>query len=179
DADPPADAGPLATVTVTGTTPVTPVAMHHMETLEVRHADRRPLLDAPVPAGAMDHLRGIANEHGGGWHVLDRDAVLELAAVTSRAQRDQVSDADTREELDTWVGARSPAGTGVPDTAIPARAPQTTVPARDFGHVGTLDVSAAHDRQAVYAILYATADEPGDWLRGREALSATSLSSTH
>ena len=167
-----ADESPLAVVAVTGATPVTPAAMRHMQTLEIRHTDRRPLVDAPVPASAVDHLRAIATEYGLGLHVLDRDAVIELASVTSRAQRDQVGDAATREELDTWVGGRSHAGTGVPDTAIPARAPQTTVPARDFGHVGTLDVSAAHDQQAVYAILYAPADEPGDWLRGGEALSA-------
>jgi hypothetical protein len=173
DADEPmADGSPLAVVTITGTTPVTPAAMRHVQTLEIRHTDRRPLVDAPVPANAIDHMRAIANEHGIGWHVLDRGAVLELASITSRAQRDQVGDAATREELDTWVSGHAQTGTGVPDTAIPARAPQTTVPARDFGHVGSLDVSATHDQQAVYAILYAPADQPGDWLRGGEALSA-------
>jgi nitroreductase len=171
-------AGPLATLTVTGTTAVTPAAMRHMQTIEIRHTDRRPLLDAPVPADAIEAMRTAANACDIGWHTLDRDAVLELAAATSRAQRDQVADAATQAELDAWTGGRSPAGTGVPDTAIPARSPQTTVPARDFGHVGTLDVPAGHDRQAVYAILYAAADDPRHWLRGGEALSAMWLAAT-
>jgi hypothetical protein len=171
-------AGPLATLTVTGTTPVTPAAMRHMQTIEIRHTDRRPLLDAPVPADAIEAMRAAANACNIGWHVLDRDAVLELAAATSRAQRDQVTDAATQAELDAWTGGRSPAGTGVPDTAIPARSPQTTVPARDFGHVGTLNVSTGHDQQAAYAILYASADDPRHWLRGGEALSSMWLTAT-
>jgi hypothetical protein len=123
-------------------------------------------------------MRAAASACDIDWHTLDRDAILELAAATSRAQRDQVADAATQGELDTWTGGHSPAGTGVPDAAIPARSPQTTVPARDFGHVGTLDVSAGHDRQAVYAILYASADSPRHWLRGGEALSAVWLAAT-
>ncbi|HEU0237948.1 MAG TPA: nitroreductase [Micromonosporaceae bacterium] len=168
----------LATLTVTGTTPVTPTAMRHMQTVQIRHTDRRPLLDAAVPADAIEAMRTAANACDIGWHTLDRDAVLELAAATSRAQRDQVADVATQAELDAWTGGRSPAGTGVPDTAIPARSPQTTVPARDFGHVGTLDVSTGHDRQAVYAILYASADDPRHWLRGGEALSDVWLAAT-
>src|SRR5262249_34889963 len=54
----------------------------------------------------------------------------------------------------------------------------STVPARDFGHPGTLPVSAQHDGNAGYAILYAAEDEPGDWLRGGEALSAVWLTAT-
>jgi len=173
DADgPPENSDPLATLTVTGTTAVTAAAMRHMQTIEVRHTDRRPLLDAPVPADAIDAMRIAANSYGIGWHVLGRDAMLELAAVTSRAQRDQIADDATRAELDAWTGGQGRTGAGVPDTAIPAESPQTTVPARDFGHVGTLSVSDAHDQQAVYAILYAPTDSPAYWLRGGEALSA-------
>jgi hypothetical protein len=165
----------LATLTVTGRTPVTPVAMRHMQTIEIRRTDRRPLADAEVPAEAITTVRAAVRSCGIGLHVLDRDAVLELAAATDRAQRDRLADEAAHAELDAWSGRNSPPGAGVPDAAIPARPPQTTVPARDFGHVGTLEVSDHHDRHAVYAILYAPQDEPRDWLRGGEALSAAWL----
>jgi hypothetical protein len=60
----------------------------------------------------------------------------------------------------------------VPDTAIPDAPTQTTVPARVFGHPGTLAVRAGHDLSATYAILYGPEDLPVDWLRAGQALSA-------
>lgn len=71
-----------------------------LQTIEIRHTDRRPLLDNPVPADAIEAMRTVASASDIGWHTLDRDAVLELAAVTSRAQRDQVADAATQAECD-------------------------------------------------------------------------------
>src|SRR5205814_10724024 len=69
-------------------------------------------------------------------------------------------------------------GSGVPDTAIPEQPTQTTVPSRDFGHPGTLPVSAEHDRTATFAILYGSEDARIDWLRAGEALSAVWLAAT-
>ena len=63
----------------------------------------------------------------------------------------------------------------MPGTSIPAEAPQTTVPARDFGVAGTLAAGTGHDESAVYAVLYGTGDGPVDWLRAGEALSAAWL----
>jgi nitroreductase len=52
------------------------------------------------------------------------------------------------------------------------------VPGRDFAHAGTLPVGAGHDRAAAYAVLYGPGDEPADWLRAGEALSAGWLAAT-
>jgi len=81
-------------------------------------------------------------------------------------------------ELAYWTGAARPAGTGIPDAAIPNRATQTTVPSRDFGHHGDLPVSAGHDKAAVFVMLYGNTDEPLAWLRAGEALSAGWLTAT-
>lgn len=61
---------------------------------------------------------------------------------------------------------------------LPEQAPQTTVPARDFGHHGTLPVGPGHDQTAVYGLLFGDEDEPASWLRAGEALSAAWLTAT-
>lgn len=168
----------LASIAVTGPMVVTHGDTRLFQAIATRHTDRRPLLDEAVPAATIDALRRTASTFGTGLHVLTREALIELAAATSWAQDDELRDAATRAELDAWSGEHRPGGAGVPDDAIPARAPQTTVPARDFGHVGTLEIANTHDRAGTYAILYGLADDPRGWLRGGEALSAVWLAAT-
>jgi hypothetical protein len=146
--------------------------------MRVRQTDRRPLLDQPLPAGTLDQLRSAATRFGMGLDPLTRDQTIELAAATARAQHDQVTDPSTRAELDSWTGPGRPPFAGVPDVNILDQAAQTTVPSRDFGHVGTLPVADAHDSTATYAILYGMDDEPASWLRAGEALSELWLTAT-
>jgi nitroreductase len=172
------DANHLAHLRITATTGVTTAAVRLMQTLEIRHTDRRPLLEQPLPDGSIDALRSAVTQFGIGLDPLDRDQMIKLASATARAQRDQINDEAARAELDAWSGRGRPPFAGVPDTNIPNRDPQTTVPARDFGHVGTLGVSEGHDNAATYAILYGMDDEPSSWLRAGEALSALWLRAT-
>jgi hypothetical protein len=123
-------------------------------------------------------MRGIASTFGISLHALTRDQFIELAAATSSAQENELRDQATLAELDAWSGEHRPERAGVPDSAIPDRAAQTTMPARDFGHIGTLDIDNTHDRMATYTILHGLADEPYGWLRGGEALSAIWLAAT-
>ncbi|HKD98762.1 MAG TPA: nitroreductase [Micromonosporaceae bacterium] len=171
----PADPDLLARIGIAGRVPVTPEAMRHFQTLEIRRTDRRPLADLPLPRGAVERLRSVAAAFGIGLDVLDRDQVVELAAATGRAQRDQVADAAGLAELDAWSGRHRWPGAGVPDDNIPDHPSPTTVPARDFGHLGTLTGADTHDAAARYAILHGIGDDPGTWLRGGEALSAVWL----
>jgi hypothetical protein len=171
----PADVAALATITVTGRAPVTPKAADAFRMLADRHTDRRPLRDEAVPTTAIAAMRAAATACGIGMHILTRDDVLELAAATDRAQRDELDYDAARAELDAWTGDGRPAGAGIPDAVIPARPPRTTVPGRDFGHDGSLPISDRHDRAAEYVILYGLEDGPRGWLRGGEALSAVWL----
>jgi nitroreductase len=171
----PANEEHLARVTVTGTVAVTTAAMRLLQSVKVRRTDRRPLLDMPLPADVIDRLRHAAASFQIGLAALDRDQTIELAAATARAQRDETEDITALVELSAWSGVHRPGGAGVPDENIPDRPVQTTVPARDFGHVGTLPVSDAHDNAATYAILYGLEDVPAAWIRAGEALSAVWL----
>ncbi|GAA1797560.1 NAD(P)H nitroreductase [Luedemannella flava] len=180
----------LARIEVTGRVPVAADAVRHVQTIQVRHTDRRPVTDTPVGAGALDAIAKAAGDYGVHLHYLRPDQVVGLASAASRAQEAEGLDEQWRAELAIWAGAAlgagipdvGPAGhvvgTGVPPTVIPATAPQTTVPARDFGEPGTLPVDAGHDLAAQYAILYGEEDTPAHWLRAGEALSAAWLTAT-
>ena len=180
----PDDPDLLARITVAGRVPVTHEAVRALQTIQIRHTDRRPLSPNPVPPAAVESLRRAAGLEGANLHALRPDEVVELASAAARAQRVEELDPDWVEELAYWaggsttpsVGSSTPSGRGeglgLIDDVIPKTPPQTSVPGRDFGHGGTLPVSAGHDKAAVYAILYCDDDTPGRWLRGGEALSA-------
>jgi nitroreductase len=170
--------GHLARITVTGRVPITAAALRQLSTSRIRHTDRRPLLDQALPAEAVSAMRTTAGTYGIGLHLLTRDQVIELASATSRSQDDEVHDDAARAELDAWTDPGRPAGAGVPDSAIPDRTVPTTVPMRDFGHLGSLAIPAGHDNAATYVILYGLAEQPRSWLRAGEALDAIWLTAT-
>jgi len=168
----------LARLTLAGRVPVPAEAVRLVQTVRVRHTDRRPVTRPPVEADQLAAIAGTVRDGGAWLHVLSRDQVIELAAAVSYAQRTEAAEPAWQAELAYWTGGTRPAGTGVPDSAIPDQPPQTTVPGRDFGHPGTLPVSAEHDVAATFAILYGEQDGPLDWLRAGEALSAAWLAAT-
>ena len=174
----PADADHLARLTITGPAPVSPDAMRHVQTIRLRHTDRRPTTRTPVDGDQLGAITAAALTQGARLHVLDRDAVLDVAAAVSYAQRTEAAEEAWQAELAYWTGGTRPTGAGVPDTAIPEAPTQTTIPSRDFGHPGSLPISAEHDTAATFAILYGEQDQPADWLRAGEALSAAWLTAT-
>jgi nitroreductase len=165
----------LARLTMTGPDSVGPEAMRHVQSMRLRHTDRRPVTRTPIDGNQLRAIISAAEAEGAWLHVLTRDAVLELAAAVSYAQATEAAEEAWQAELAYWTGGTRPAGAGVPDSAIPASPTQTTVPSRDFGHPGTLPVGARHDTAATFAILYGEQDTPLDWLRAGEALSAAWL----
>jgi nitroreductase len=168
----------LATVSITGSTPVTPAAMRLVQTAEIRHTDRRPLLDEPVPPAALAALHSTIVTSPVRLDVLNRDQIIELAAATDRSQSNEINDDEVRAELQAWTTGEHPDGTGISDASIPDRPLQTTVASRDFGHAGTLPTSSTHDSAASYAILYGSNDDPRAWLEAGEAFSALWLTAT-
>jgi len=168
----PADPDHLARVTVGGRAPVTPEAMRLFQTIRLRRTDRRPVSDTPVGREAIDRVERAVRAEGVSLHVLAADQVLALAAAASYANKAETEDEAQRTELAYWIGGDRPGGAGVPDSVIPGSTPASTVPGRDFVRAGTLAVGPGHDRAATYALLYGPGDEPADWLRAGEALSA-------
>jgi nitroreductase len=169
---------PLATIRPTGRGPADPAATLHAKTLQVRHTDRRTVADEPVAPAVLDQLGAATEQAGARLHLLGRDQVIDLAVAVEHAARAQGSDDRVHAETARWTGGDRPAGTGIPDTAIPGEIPLTTVAERDFGTAGTLAAGAGHDGGATYALLYGGGDEPTDWLAAGEALSALWLAAT-
>ncbi len=174
----PADPSHLARVEVIERGPVTAEAVRLVQTIRVRHTDRRPVTGPPLSPDELDAIAAAVRSDGARLHILRPDQVIELAAAVSYAQRTEAADEAWQAELAYWTGGTRPAGTGVPDTAIPAQPPQTTVAGRDFGHPGTLPPGPGHDKGATFAILYGEQDSREDWLRAGEALSSAWLTAT-
>jgi hypothetical protein len=162
--------------------PVTPAARRHLQTLWIRHTDRRPAVSTPIEADKLQSIVAAAESAGAGLHLLRPDQVYDLASAADQAQRAETEDVAWQAELAYWTGGTRPLGSGIPDAAIPDQATQTTVPGRDFGHHGDLPVSEAqedaHEKAAAFAILYGPEDGEADWLRAGEALSAAWLTAT-
>ena len=146
--------------------------MRHLQTIRIRRTDRRPVADTPVEPGVLDAVRGAIEAEHSWLHLMRRDDVLDLAVAAGRAQTLETFDPQWREEIAYWAGGVRSDGLGIPATAIPAEAPQTTVPGRDFGVRGDLQVSAGTTVPQPTAILFGPEDTPMAWLRGGEALSA-------
>jgi nitroreductase len=168
----------LAQVRLDHRIPVEPAAIRHLQSIGLRHTDRRPTLDTPVDADRLRTIAAAAESAGAGLHLLRPDQVYELATAADHAQRTETGEAAWQSELTHWTGGTRPLGSGIPDAAIPDHAPQTTVPGRDFGHPGDLPTSKGHAHSAAFAILYGPQDSTLDWLRAGQALSAAWLTAT-
>ncbi|WP_207892628.1 nitroreductase family protein [Micromonospora sp. MW-13] len=175
--DDPSDPELLARLTGLQRVKADPEAMRTVQCMQVRHTDRRPVSDEPVPVATIDDITKAAADEGARLHVLNPDQVMELAAAAGHADTVEAKDSQLREELDYWT-SRTGTGTGLPPEVLPEQPPQTTVPGRDFGRSGTLPVGPGHDRAAVYGLLYGDEDERNSWLRAGEALSAAWLTAT-
>jgi nitroreductase len=157
---------------------VTPAAIRHLQTIGLRHTDRRPTSSEPIDVDKLHAIAAAVESAGAGLHLLRPDQVYDLATAADHAQRAETDDVAWQAELGYWTGGTRPLGSGIPDSAIGDRAPQTTVPGRDFGHHGDLPISAAHQNAAAFAILYGPGDDPLDWLQAGETLSAAWLTAT-
>jgi nitroreductase len=173
-----ADQDHLANLRVYAPAPADPQAVRHIRTIQLRHTNRRPVVGPPVGPEDLRVITAAVKAEAAWLHMLRPEEVIELAAAADHAQRTEAGVPEWLTELAYWTGGTRPAETGIPSAATPQHAPQTTVPGRDVGNRGDLPISAEHDRAARFAILYGQSDEPRDWLRAGEALSAGWLTAT-
>jgi nitroreductase len=169
---------PLAMIYPERRTEIDPAAIRHFEQLQVRHSDRRTVSDEAVAPAVFDALVAVTERAGARLHLLRHDQVIELAVLVEHAQKAESADERLQAETATWAGGERTEGTGVPGANLPDELPPTTVAERDFGTPGTLAAGTGHDTAATYGVLYGPGDDPADWLRAGEALSALWLAAT-
>lgn len=174
----PADPDHLASFSVDGPAPVGPETERYAQNIRLRHTERGPATGDPIGPDELDAITEAVESQSVQVHVLRSEQVFALAAATSHAQAVETAEAEWQAELSRWAGGARESGTGVPDAVIPQAPPATTVPGRDFGHAGGLPPGEGHDQPAVFAVLYGSGDDPIDWLRAGEALSALWLIAT-
>jgi nitroreductase len=176
----PADTELAAVVRVTAGTG-TPAAVRALaDTIALRHTNRRPFADRPVPAGVVEELGAAAAAEGAVLLVVDpplRDGVL---ALTRTAENGMRGDPAYRRELAAWttpggVGRRD----GVPREAFGPRDRTGAVPLRDFtlGN-GAPSAHVAFEPDPTIAVLFTDHDSPEQWLRAGAALQRMLLVAT-
>ncbi len=170
--------GHLATIRADGPIPVEPAAVRELQAVGMRHTDRRPIPGVHIDADKLRSIGVAAQAQGSSLQLLRPGQVFELAAAAAVADRTETADAAWQDELQHWTGGTRALDTGLPDTVIPHGLTPTTVTSRNFGHHGDMLIAEAHDRTAVFAILYGPGDRSLDWLRAGEALSAAWLTAT-
>src|SRR6185369_9266681 len=94
----------LARVRVTGRSDRDPSAMRHLQTIQIRRTDRRPVADVPIEAAVLDAVRAAVEAEGIWLHLMRPDEVVELAAAADRAQVLENFDPQWREEISYWAG---------------------------------------------------------------------------
>ncbi|WP_432417533.1 Acg family FMN-binding oxidoreductase [Actinoplanes solisilvae] len=168
----------LATVRADARIPVEASAIRHLQTIALRHTDRRPVQSTAIDAQKLGSIAAAAESQNTSLHVLRPRQIFDLASATDHAQKIESEDEAWQAEMDHWTGGDRIPGTGIPDTVVAREASQTTVPGPEFGHPGKTAIADTHHRTAVFAILYGPGDDDLDWLRAGEALSAVWLKAT-
>jgi nitroreductase len=126
--------GALATIRRGGRAGLTEEARALLQAVPVRHTNRHPFLDTPVPAAHGQAMVRAAELERSWLHVVsDRTERARLQDYVQRAHRLQKIDPAVRAELAAWTGSRSAAGLGVPaESAGPRPEPQDEWALRDF-----------------------------------------------
>jgi len=158
-----ADRDLLARLHVHHGAPADPAAAALLSMIPLRHTDRRAVAGTRVGPEALVAITAAVEAQGTRLHVLRSDQVLDLAAAADRALLSAAADPAWEAELTYWTGLAPPNTAGIPAAAIAGR---------NLGQRGDPPVTVRHDTAAVFVMLHGSADEPLNWLRAGEALSA-------
>lgn len=169
----------LAEIRVAGRYEPSPAEVRLNDAIAQRRTDRRAFKNEAVPATALTALRDAAESQGAHLHLVRRDQVFTLALAATQAGSLQMADPGYRKELIRWTHRPVWSGDGVP-VATAVEPSFRAVPVREFTVNGErgMDAGPDTDQGALYAVIFTDQDEPIDWLRAGEALSAVLLTAT-
>lgn len=175
----PAGAGGLARLVLTRPRAADPEALALRAAIDRRRTDRRPYGDEPVPAEARAAITAAVAAEGVRLRIVPPDQMSLLSIAAATASLVQLSDPAYRNELVRWTNRPQWSKDGIPP-GLAVRSVPRRVPVRTFAldSQDGLPVGAGGDGGAVYVVLYHADEEPADWLRAGEALSALLLTAT-
>jgi nitroreductase len=158
--------------------PATPVEESLFAVVAVRHTNRHPFTDHPVPAEAQRDLLAAARAEGAGLDLLIGQGPLAIVAeVVRAADTTLIRDAAYRRELEQW-SRRSDADDGVPlDAGGPSPEPQDLLVMRDFGGPPRAP-GRDFESDPLLAILSTAGDTAHDHLVAGQALQRVLLTAT-
>ncbi|MBN1172088.1 MAG: nitroreductase family protein [Micromonosporaceae bacterium] len=173
----------LAQIEVVGSCPPDPAAARLASIMAVRHTDRRPFADSPVPDALLERLRAAAESVGAHLHLLQPGEVVSLTSAASRAMAIEFNDPACRAEIEAWThrddrsadGLDATIGDGESPVQLPRPVPLRVLPGGAEPPPATPSLA---DRWARYAVLFTDRDEPADWLAAGQALSLVLLTAT-
>jgi hypothetical protein len=166
----------LARLRIVGRDDPDPAAVALREAIKRRRTDRRPYGDEPVPVGALADLAAAAEAEGTGLHRVRLDQMSMLAVAAAAAATEELASPAYRIELVQWTNRPEWAGDGVPPQTAVRRAPRR-VPVREFALFPEegMRVAQSGDLGSAFLVLHGPGEQPLDWLRAGEALSAVLL----
>jgi hypothetical protein len=146
------------------------------EAIDRRRTDRRPFGDEPVSGEAIARLREAAEAETIRLHRVDLPQMPMFAIAVARAGWTEMSDADYRNELMRWVNRPVWSGDGVPaDTTVRHVPRRVAIRELTVYPQEGVEVEPGGDRGSEYLVLFGDGDDPADWLRAGEGLSAVLL----
>jgi hypothetical protein len=176
----PGDTELLARVRVAGPHEVRREDVDNERSIARRRSDRRPFpATEPVPAETLAELHSAAAAEQAWLHRIGPEQVGFLATAGESAASIQDRDEAYRTDLHAWTRREHASGEGVPPETVVSPT-ERQLPLRDFTLDGEslLDPGNGDDRFAEYLIVATDGDQPVDWLRAGEAVSAVWLTAT-
>ncbi|MFF5289853.1 hypothetical protein [Paractinoplanes globisporus] len=152
-----ADRDLLARLHVHRRAPADPASATLLRMIPSRHTERRRVAETPVGPAALAAITTAVEAEDTRLHRMLPGQLLELATAAAEVERGPAADTAWQAELTYWTGPAEPARSGNP---------------------GDFPITARRDRAATFVVLHGRADEPLDWLRAGEALSAGWLTAT-
>ncbi len=169
----------VAIVRLTEGRPPTIAEREMFEAIGLRHSNRLPFSDRPVPEAVQVSLEQEAAQEGAVLRILAaRDAAVVLSLVHA-ADRELQADREHAIELADWIGDPGLTGQGIPWQALGPRPDREPAPVRDFGRQPPAGQPAVpFEVQPKLAVLSTARDRCEDWLRAGQGLQRVLLTAT-
>ncbi|HEY7173478.1 MAG TPA: nitroreductase [Micromonosporaceae bacterium] len=169
----------IASITVLGSHTPTPTDHELCSAIPLRHSNRRPFTNSPVPLGIRARLDNLI-ETAGGWLALvdDRVAVARIAELIASADATLRSNDRYLAEMATWAARDADAPIGIPvGSAGVAPATQDLLTMRDYGGPQR-PPGRDFETDPLVAVLGTIDDRPDDDVNGGMMLQTLLLAAT-